>query len=123
MPAAAKHACGAPLCAALVDDGYSFCPLHAADVAYLGSSSTRGYTKRWQRRAASFKDRYPLCGQRPYGQRPVMSQCFEEGRITAAYAVDHVVPHRQDPVLFWDEERNWQSLCAACHSRKTRAHL
>lgn len=50
-----------------------------------------------------------------------MSQCFDEGRVTAAYQVDHVVPHRGDPVKFWDERGNWQSLCAACGSRKTRA--
>jgi 5-methylcytosine-specific restriction protein A len=58
---------------------------------------------------------------RPDGQVPIMSQCFDEGRVTAAYQVDHVVPHRGDPVKFWDERGNWQSLCAACGSRKTRA--
>ena len=32
--------------------------------------------------------------------------------------VDHIRPHRGDPVLFWDE-KNWQSLCKSCHDKKT----
>lgn len=52
-----------------------------------------------------------------------MSQCHAEGRVTVATVVDHVVPHRSDTTLFWDEHGNWQSLCAACHARKTTAGL
>jgi 5-methylcytosine-specific restriction protein A len=122
MPRAVPHGCGAPGCNVLATKG-AYCSDHAADQTYRGAASTRGYTKRWQRRAASFKDRHPLCGMRPHGQRPVMSQCFDEGRVTAAYQVDHVIPHRGDPVLFWDEEHNWQSLCASCGGRKSRAGL
>lgn len=48
-----------------------------------------------------------------------MSQCYEDGRITAATQTDHVRPHKNDPRLFWDMHGNWQSLCAACHTRKT----
>jgi 5-methylcytosine-specific restriction protein A len=88
-----------------------------------GSHRARGYTRRWERRAGFFKARYPLCGQRPAGQAPVMSRCHDEGRVTVATLVDHVVPHRGDTTLFWDEHGNWQSLCAACHARKTTAGL
>jgi len=28
---------------------------------------------------------------------------------------DHRIPHRGDPVLFWDED-NLQTLCKSCHS-------
>ncbi len=35
-----------------------------------------------------------------------------------ANEVDHIKPHNGDLALFWDES-NWQSLCKACHSRKT----
>jgi 5-methylcytosine-specific restriction protein A len=52
-----------------------------------------------------------------------MSRCHDEGRVTVATLVDHVVPHRGDIDLFWDELHNWQSLCAACHARKTTAGL
>ena len=33
-----------------------------------------------------------------------------QGALVSATVVDHVVPHRGDPVLFWDES-NWQSQC------------
>ena len=34
--------------------------------------------------------------------------------------VDHVIPHRGDWRLFWDES-NWQALCKHCHdSHKQR---
>ena len=32
--------------------------------------------------------------------------------------VDHIVPHRGDARLLYDEN-NLQSLCKSCHSRKT----
>lgn len=33
--------------------------------------------------------------------------------------VDHVIPHRGDDVLFWDES-NWQALCKSCHDSHKR---
>ena len=38
--------------------------------------------------------------------------CDARGIVAAASVVDHVVPHKDDPVLFWDEA-NWQPLCKA----------
>lgn len=38
--------------------------------------------------------------------------------IRAVYAVDHIIPHKGDPELFWDQD-NWQSLCKPHHDRKT----
>lgn len=35
-----------------------------------------------------------------------------------AEVVDHIVPHRGDGKLFWDEG-NWQALCKNCHDSKT----
>ena len=94
----------------------------ALDLA-RGSSNARGYVDRWRRRAARFRASFPLCGMRPNGRPPVMSACYDAGRVTIASAVDHVVPHKGDPALFWDELENWQSLCAACHARKSAAGL
>jgi 5-methylcytosine-specific restriction endonuclease McrA len=28
--------------------------------------------------------------------------------------VDHIIPHKGDKALFWDE-KNWQPLCKYCH--------
>jgi len=91
--------------------------------ARRGSASERGYDARWQKAAAAFKRLFPLCGMRPGNREPVMSRCHHEGRATAAYQVDHVVPHRGNQVLFWDSDGNWQSLCRQCGARKSRAGL
>jgi len=87
---------------------------------HVVSAYARGYTKRWDRTAKWFRLRYPLCGMRPDGQVPVMSDCYLEKRDTPATQTDHVLPHRGDMGLFWDL-RNWQSLCARCHGRKSRS--
>ncbi len=87
------------------------------------SAYQRGYTAGWTRASKRFRKSYPLCGMRPNGQAPVMSQCHDEGRTTAAYQTDHVRPHRGNAVLFWDEANNWQALCRACGARKSQAGL
>jgi len=83
------------------------------------SAFSRGYTKRWSRAAKAFRLQHPLCGMRPGNEPPVMSLCDQFERTTPATLVDHVVPHRGDATLFWDEG-NWQSMCDSCHSRKTQ---
>lgn len=83
----------------------------------------RGYTKEWDTRAKAFRARYPLCGMRPSGKPPLMSKCHDEQRVTAATQTDHVRPHRGDQSLFWDEQGNWQALCASCGAAKSRAGL
>jgi 5-methylcytosine-specific restriction enzyme A len=114
--------CRQPNCGEIVARGY--CPRHARlEDQARGTAAQRGYGRRWARRAARFRAAFPLCGQRPGGLAPVMSACADEGRVTVAEAVDHVRPHRGDAGLFWDETGNWQSLCAACHARKTAAGL
>lgn len=35
-------------------------------------------------------------------------------RLTVATVVDHIVPHKGDQTLFWNEA-NWQPLCKLCH--------
>jgi len=86
------------------------------------SAYARGYTKKWDRFAKWFRLTYPLCGMRPGGVVPVMSQCYVEERDTPATQTDHVVPHRGDQQLFWNLT-NLQSLCAACGARKSQAGL
>lgn len=114
--------CAQPGCPEPVE--HTYCALHRAQRdKRRGSARDRGYNARWEKAAHAFKVRYPLCGMRPGGQSPVMSQCHEQGIATPAYQVDHVVPHRQDQRLFWDMEGNWQSLCRACGGRKTGAGL
>jgi 5-methylcytosine-specific restriction protein A len=47
------------------------------------------------------------------------AECREHGRLRRSTQTDHIIPHRGDEALFWDET-NWQALCDRCHSRKTR---
>ena len=113
--------CLAPGCPVIVRRDYGYCAPHARlyDRA-RGTSRERGYSRRWEREAARFKVKHPLCGMRPNGLPAVMSRCVEQGIVTRATEVDHVVPHHGNQELFWDE-RNWQALCRRCHERKTRA--
>ena len=78
-----------------------------ADASRL-SSSKRGYNARWRRFRQYWLARHPLC-----------EECMRRGRTTAASVVDHIVPHRGDCELFW-QDGNVQSLCVSCHARKTR---
>lgn len=41
--------------------------------------------------------------------------CELDGRIMAATVVDHIVPHKGDQQLFWDQS-NWQPLCERHHN-------
>lgn len=47
-------------------------------------------------------------------------ECMEQGRLTDAYAVDHIVPLSDNWFLRLSAS-NLQSLCQSCHSRKTRS--
>jgi 5-methylcytosine-specific restriction protein A len=71
------------------------------------SAARRGYGPRWRRARAAYLAQHPLC-----------VQCAAARRLEPAAVVDHVVSHRGDPVLFWDE-KNWAALCKRCHDAKT----
>ena len=44
--------------------------------------------------------------------------CIENGEGQAhACHFDHIIPHRGDMRLFWDES-NWQALCESWHDHK-----
>lgn len=81
--------------------------LHAASAPAQARYATPGYTKRWQTASKSFLLHHPFC-----------VRCRQQGRLTPATVVDHIIPHRGDQKLFWDES-NWQALCKPCHDRKT----
>lgn len=68
------------------------------------SSTERGYGYRWQKARERFLRLNPLC-----------VYCKAKGRVEVANVVDHIVPHRGNQEIFWDESQ-WQALCASCHS-------
>lgn len=107
MPVSAKRPCGHPGCKALVESG-AYCDIHAKQVrrqydSQRGSSADRGYNGRWQKARITFLSRNPLC-----------KMCEEEGHVTEATVVDHIIPHRGDQDRFWDTD-NWQPLCKRHH--------
>jgi len=78
------------------------------DYRRRGTRQEQGYTNDWLRAAADFRAEHPLC-----------AMCLRRGRITPCQCVDHKIPHRGDPVLFWDRS-NWQALCNPCHNGPKR---
>jgi 5-methylcytosine-specific restriction protein A len=70
----------------------------------IKSSTARGYGYKWQKAREEHLAENPLC-----------VRCEEQGDVTPATVVDHIIPHRGDMTLFWDR-KNWQSLCKTHHS-------
>lgn len=67
----------------------------------------RGYTRQWNKSVKLFRTYYPEC-----------EWCQELGDSVPMHAVDHIIPHHGNDVLFNDPE-NRQSLCETHHSLKT----
>ena len=108
MPTRPKKPCAHPGCPELVPSGTKYCDVHKhLHPEEVRSASKRGYGKAWQRESKRFLQAHPLC-----------VLCARQGRYVKATVVDHIVPHRGDERLFWDQS-NWQPLCKPCHDRKT----
>jgi 5-methylcytosine-specific restriction enzyme A len=101
--------CNHPGCGELVERGK--CDKHRAqdhalDRRARGSSSSRGYDRKWEKLRAWHLAREPLC-----------RQCQIEGKVVAAFLVDHITPIRQGGAVL--DPANLQSLCVRCHNQKT----
>ena len=66
-----------------------------------------GYDSRWEKRRSNFLMNNPLC-----------VECLKNGKYTPANVADHIVPHKGDKRLFYDDN-NLQSLCDSCHGVKS----
>lgn len=60
------------------------------------------YGVKWKKQRERFLLDFPLC-----------VICNKVARV-----VDHIIPHKGDMRLFWDQS-NWQPMCFSCHNRKT----
>lgn len=89
------------------------------------SSAERGYGYRWQQARGEYLRLRPFCVMcldklgvsRESATEDVVLACAERGvPVPLASVVDHVVAHRGNQTLFWDES-NWQGLCSTHHSR------
>ncbi|MGF1628294.1 MAG: HNH endonuclease [Kiloniellaceae bacterium] len=72
-------------------------------------SRQRGYSSRWDKASAAFKRKHPLC-----------LGCEAAGRVEATTTTDHVVPHKGNARLMWDEA-NLQPACTWHHSTVKQA--
>ena len=84
-------------------------PCRQASDKLRGNSAERGYTWRWRKASKAFLAANPSC-----------VECLQQHIATPATVVDHIVPHRGDDELFW-QESNWQPLCKPHHDAKTRS--
>lgn len=107
MPRKSKIPCKHPGCPKLAEVSDGYCEEHKPLHPDRPSSSKRGYSSRWRTVRARYLNKHPLC-----------VKCLAEGRYVQATVVDHIIPHRNDPVLMWSES-NYQALCKACHDKKT----
>ena len=107
MPRRPKVPCKHPGCARLVEPGQGYCEEHKGEHKERSGAAARGYGARWQAARKRYLAEHPLC-----------VRCLAEGKYVKATVVDHIVPHRGDPGLFWDED-NWQALCKKHHDTKT----
>jgi 5-methylcytosine-specific restriction enzyme A len=71
--------------------------------ARRGSARDRGYSHEFDRASVAFKFAHPLC-----------LGCEAVGRVQATEVTDHIVPHKGDMVIFWDQSR-WQPACRFHH--------
>jgi len=73
-----------------------------------GNARQRGYSSRWDKFRAAFLAANPVC-----------IYCLNStGRVTPATVVDHIIPHKGDPDLFWpdgDPQDHFAPCCKACH--------
>ena len=113
MPYKPRRPCRYPGCPGFCEQGQVFCtePMEWSGDCLRGGADARGYDARWRKARALFLQRNPLC-----------AECGKAGRLTPATVVDHIIPHRGDKALFWNE-KNWQPLCKRCHDKKTGSGL
>lgn len=107
MPSLPLRPCAEPGCSAIVARGY--CRQHA--------QAKERARPLWDVRRLYRTARWTAIRRAQLASEPLCRDCHQRGRVTAATHVDHITPHRGDEQAFWASPV--QSLCAACHSRKT----
>lgn len=116
------HLCSHAGCKQLIPFNERYCPKHKKKISTSYSSWSYSHRKaiygkyqkfyhsqRWTKLSRSYRSKHPLC-----------VECLKHGRYVKAQVVDHIEPIRT--AKGWSNrwnENNFQSLCIACHNRKT----
>jgi len=109
MPKKPKRPCSYPGCPKLTDDMY--CESHKSVVNKnynkyeRDPTSNKRYGRAWKRIRDRYIKAHPLC-----------EECKEQGRLTLAEEVHHVLPLSKGG---GNESSNLMSLCKSCHSSIT----
>jgi 5-methylcytosine-specific restriction enzyme A len=87
------------------------CLLHQPRLRYANPAYAKVHKwyglKRWARLRIRILQQQPFC-----------RMCLEQRIRSLSQEIDHILPHRGNPELFWNE-CNLQGLCKRCHTAKT----
>jgi len=109
MPMKPKRSCSYPRCGRLTDG--RFCDEHrrASEQQYnrylRDPDTNKRYGRVWKKIRARFLLQHPLC-----------VQCEQEGRLTPAHEVHHILPLADGGT---NDQGNLLALCKSCHSKIT----
>lgn len=112
MAGRTKRECKKVGCYRLTDSADGYCEEHRKE-RWLGSDERRksarerGYNATWEKYRKIYLQEHPLC-----------VDCLSKKILRAATVVDHIVAHKGNEDLFWNEA-NHQALCKKCHDMKT----
>ena len=114
MPMKPARPCAHSGCPLLTTNKERFCDAHLKQRnkeidERRGTPTERGYNNDWNKARLMYLRAHPLCAICKQKNPP---------EITAAVLVDHIIPHKGDQELFWNQS-NWQSACKECHDVKT----
>lgn len=101
MPRKPKKPCSYPGCPNLTENRYCICHKSMAPVPAPRIHNSFYYTPEWKKARKEYLEVHPSC-----------ICCGKTATI-----VDHVVPIKDGGSAL--DERNFQSLCWSCHSRKS----
>lgn len=109
MPRKPKRPCSAPGCPELTDHRFCLAHARAEDERYRrwqrDPAINKRYDHAWRKIRNAYIQAHPLC-----------EHCQENGRVTPAQEVDHIIPLERGGT---HTEANLQALCKPCHSSKT----
>jgi 5-methylcytosine-specific restriction protein A len=108
MPHSMMKPCSYPGCSTLVAHGR--CAEHPYADMHIHENQKLYNTQRWKKISANQLRKDPWC-----------AECLRGGYYMPAVEVDHIVPHRGDPIMFYVGP--FQSLCHICHARKTASEV
>jgi 5-methylcytosine-specific restriction protein A len=115
---ALKKFCPHRGCKTLVDLDTSYCDEHINDIQI----SRQQYNKQrpeWHNLYKSY--RWRNARLRYLMEHPLCVECERIGRLISGNTINHIIPHKGNYDLFWNES-NWETLCKRCHDRRTATY-